>query len=487
MNTEPMIELHASPPLVVDLDGSLTRTDTLHEQALALAKTQPLKTLLLPAWLMRGKAHLKQQLAQRVSLDPSTLPYNAPLLEWLKSEQQSGRHLVLCTAADARTAQAIAQHLGIFDEVIASDGQTNLAAARKADRLVQRFGPQGFDYVGNSRDDLPVWKAARQAICVNAPASVLIAAQEHGNVRQIVPTTAPSAREIAKMLRLHQWLKNLLLFVPLLAAHQFTQGAAWGHVLLAFFSFSLCASAVYISNDLLDLASDRLHPRKRHRPFASGAVPVAWGVALSPLLALASMALALAVGTHFLAWLAVYFALTCWYTMTLKRLVLLDCMTLACLYTLRIISGGAAAELPLSPWLLAVSGFVFLSLSFLKRHTELRPLVQSGETTTAHGRGYVAQDAALLQMFGVAAGYASAVVLALYLHGHTVQALYKQPHAILVTVGVLVYWISWMWLQSHRGEMHDDPVVFAVKDRVSLACGAVFAASLAAAKLGLPW
>lgn len=474
-------------PLVVDLDGTLVCTDTLHEQALALAKARPLQTLWLPAWLASGKAHLKQQLAERVSLDAATLPYNAALLDWLMSERRAGRRIVLCTAADMRTAQAIAQHLGIFDEVIASDGQTNLAAARKADRLVQRFGHQGFDYAGNSRDDLPVWQAARQAIVVNAPASVLKAAQEQGNVSQVIPSTGPSTRDIAKMLRLHQWLKNLLLFVPLLAAHQFTQGAAWGSVLLAFFAFSLCASAVYISNDLLDLDSDRLHPRKRHRPFASGAVPVAWGVAISPLLALASMALALAVGTHFLAWLAVYFALTCWYSVTLKRLVLLDCMTLACLYTLRIISGGAAAELRLSPWLLAVSGFVFLSLSFLKRHTELRPLVQRGESTAAHGRGYVAQDAALVQIFGVAAGYASAVVLALYLHGNTVQALYKQPHAILITVGVLVYWISWMWLQSHRGEMHDDPVVFAVKDRVSLACGAVFAASLAAAKLGLPW
>jgi 4-hydroxybenzoate polyprenyltransferase/phosphoserine phosphatase len=475
-------------PLVVDLDGTLVCTDTLHEQALALAKARPLQTLCLPAWLASGKAHLKQQLAERVSLDAATLPYNAALLDWLMSERRAGRRVVLCTAADLRTAQAIAQHLGIFDEVIASDGQTNLAAARKADRLVQRFGHQGFDYAGNSRDDHPVWQAARQAIVVNAPASVLKAAQEQGNVSQVIPSsTGRSTRDIAKMLRLHQWLKNLLLFVPLLAAHQFTQGAAWGSLLLAFFSFSLCASAVYISNDLLDLDSDRLHPRKRHRPFASGAVPVAWGVALSPLLALASMALALAVGTHFLAWLAVYFALTCWYSVTLKRLVLLDCMTLACLYTLRIISGGAASALPLSPWLLAVSGFVFLSLSFLKRHTELLPLVQRGKTTAVHGRGYVAQDAALVQIFGVAAGYASAVVLALYLHGNTVQALYKQPHAILVTVGVLVYWISWMWLQSHRGEMHDDPVVFAVKDRVSLACGALFAASLGAAKLGLPW
>lgn len=474
-------------PLIVDLDGTLVCTDTLHEQALALAKARPLQTLWLPAWLAPGKAHLKQKLAERVSLDAATLPYNAALLDWLMSERRTGRRVVLCTAADVRTAQAIAQHLGIFDEVIASDGQINLTAARKADRLVQRFGHQGFDYAGNSRDDLPVWQAARQAIVVNAPASVLKAAKKHGNVSQVIAATGPTARDIAKMLRLHQWLKNLLLFVPLLAAHQFTQGAAWGSLLLAFFSFSFCASAVYISNDLLDLDSDRLHPRKRHRPFASGAVPLAWGVAISPLLALTSMALALAVGTQFLAWLAVYFALACWYSVALKRLVLLDCMTLACLYTLRIISGGAASALPLSPWLLAVSAFVFLSLSFLKRHTELRPLVQRGETAATHGRGYVAQDAALVQMFGVAAGYASAVVLALYLHGNTVQALYTQPGAIFVTVGVLVYWISWMWLQSHRGEMHDDPVVFAVKDRVSLACGAVFAASLAAAKLGLPW
>lgn len=487
MNVRRMMNAPPHPPLVVDLDGTLVCTDTLHEQALALAKTRPLQTLLLPTWLMRGKAHFKQQLAQRISLDAATLPYNAALLDWLKSEQHTRRRLVLCTAADAQTAQAIAQHVGIFDEVIASDGQTNLAAARKADRLVQQFGHQGFDYAGNSRDDLPVWQAARQAIVVNAPSSVLKAAQGHGNVSKVVAAAAPKARDIAKMLRLHQWLKNLLLFVPLLAAHQFTQRAAWDALLLAFLSFSLCASAVYISNDLLDLGSDRLHPRKRHRPFASGAVPVAWGAAISPLLALASMALALAVGPRFLVWLAVYFALTCWYSVALKRLVLLDCVALACLYTLRIVAGGAAAVLPLSPWLLAVSGFLFLSLSFLKRHTELRPLVQRGETAAAHGRGYVAQDAALVQMFGIAAGYASAVVLALYLHGDTVQALYKQPHAILVTVGVLVYWISWMWLQSHRGEMHDDPVIFAVKDKVSLACGAVFAASLAAATLGLPW
>ncbi len=482
------MEPDTSLPLVVDLDGTLVQTDTLHEQALSLVKDRPLHVLLLPAWLVNGKAHLKRQLACRAPLDVGTLPYNEMLLDWLRSEKLAGRRLVLCTAADWQTAQAIAQHLGIFDEVLASDGQVNLAAARKADQLTQRFGPQGFDYAGNSHDDLPVWQAAKRAIVVNAPSSVSEAAQKHGNVYKTLSVNSLRAGDLAKMLRVHQWLKNLLLFVPLLAAHQLTQAvAAWDTLLLAFFSFSFSASAVYVCNDLLDLSSDRLHPRKRQRPFASGAVPVAWGAVIAPLLALAGIACALQVGPYFLTWLAVYLGMTFWYSITLKRLVLLDCIALACLYTLRIVSGGAASHLPVSPWLLAVSGFVFLSLSFLKRHAELLLVMQRGERATAHGRGYTAQDSTLVQMFGIASGYASAVVLALYLQGETVRALYKQPYAILITVGVLVYWISWLWLQSHRGNMHDDPVVFAVKDKVSLMCGVIFVASLIVATTGIPW
>ncbi|WP_028601896.1 UbiA family prenyltransferase [Ottowia thiooxydans] len=476
-------------PLVIDLDGTLVLTDTLHEQALALIKARPWHGLLLPVWLRHGKANLKQELAGRVVLDAGTLPYNTELLDWLRQEKAAGRTLVLCTAADQHTAQAIAQHLGIFDEVLASDGETNLSASRKADRLIQQFGPQGFDYAGNSQDDLPVWRAAHRAIVVNASASTLDTARQHGNVDKVVPALNPPMRHITKMMRMHQWLKNLLLFVPLLAAHQLTNAAAWGTVLLAFFSFSLCASAVYIGNDLLDLNSDRLHPRKRLRPFASGRVPVAWGVAIAPLLLIVSFGLAWAVGPSFLAWLVVYFLLTSWYSVSLKRLVLLDCMTLAGLYTLRILAGGAAADLQVSHWLLAVSGFLFLSLSLLKRHTELHTLIQRGETATtaAPGRGYVTQDIALVQALGIAAGYASAVVLALYLHGETVQALYAWPEAILASVSVLVYWISWLWLKSHRGEMHDDPLIFSVKDRTSLACGAAFVASLAMATVGSPW
>jgi 4-hydroxybenzoate polyprenyltransferase/phosphoserine phosphatase len=477
----------APRPLVVDLDGTLVRTDTLHELALALVRKHPMQALCLPFWLLRGKAHLKQQLARRVGLDASTLPYNQALLEWLVAEHEAGRELVLCTAADERVAQAIARHLGIFSKVLASDGQTNLAADKKAACLLEHYGPGGFDYVGNSHDDVPVWREARHAIVVNASPSVLKTAQSGGNVAGADPARAVDGRDIAGMLRVHQWLKNLLLFVPLLAAHQLGHADALGTVLLAALAFSLCASAVYIGNDLLDLESDRRHPRKRLRPFANGRIPVTWGVLLAPLLSLASLALALAVGPAFLGWLAVYLVLTCWYSLRLKRLALLDCMTLASLYVLRIVAGASATGLTPSDWLLAVSGFVFLSLSFLKRYTELLVLAGHGETGVVHGRGYTAQDGGLVLALGVAAGYASAVVLALYLHGDTVQALYRFPEAILLTVAVLVYWISWMWLQAHRGEMHDDPVFFAIKDKTSLCCGAAFAASLALGTFGLPW
>lgn len=477
-----------SPPLVVDLDGTLILTDSLQELALAQCKNSLWQALRIPAWLQQGKARLKQTLAERNPLDAASLPYHQELLQWLRAEQAQGRTLVLCTGADQRVAQAVAEHLGLFSAVIASDGQHNLTAARKAQALVQRYGAQGFDYVGNSRDDLPVWQQARQAIVANAAPAVQQAAQQQGNVARSFPAPARDARSLLRTLRPHQWLKNLLLFVPLLAAQQFGNGGAWGLLLLAFLSFSLCASAVYIGNDLLDLQSDRQHPRKCQRPFASGRIPVAWGVALAPLLLAASLGLGLLVGPAFLAWLAVYFALTCWYSLSLKRLVLLDCLTLAGLYTLRIVAGAAAVGLVLSHWLFGVSGFMFLSLSFLKRYTELHMLAQRGSgQASAHGRGYLAQDAPLVQALGVGAGYAAAVLLALYLDSNTARTMYRLPEAIFLAIAVLVYWISWLWLQAHRGQMHDDPVFFAIKDRTSLLCGLAFAATLALGMLGLPW
>ena len=475
-----------APPIVVDLDGTLIHTDMLHESALGVLRARPLDVLRIPAWLLGGKAVLKRALADRSTCNPASLPYNATLLAWLEAQRAAGRRLVLCTASDQAFATAIADHLDVFDEVMASDGVLNLSGPNKALALEQRFGARGFDYAGNSDADLAVWARARRAIVVNASDRLLRLAAERCEVEQVFPPTERGLRAVAKVLRVHQWMKNLLLFIPLLAGHAFGQIAPWLGLALAFLSFSLCASTVYIANDLLDLESDRLHPRKRKRPFASGLVPAWMGVVAAPVLLAVSLALGAGVGGNFLPWLLFYFGVTCAYSWLLKRLVLVDCLTLAMLYTLRVVAGAAAAGLVLSFWLLAFSAFLFLSLAFVKRYAELQVQILDGKRI-AHGRGYLTGDAPLVQMLGISAGYAAVLVLSLYLNSDAVLALYRAPEVIWGAVPVILFWISWMWLQAHRGHMHDDPLVFAVRDRASLLAGVVFAAILALGALGLRW
>lgn len=478
--------MQISPPIVVDLDGTLIHTDMLHESALWMLRDQPFDLLRIPGWLLRGKAVLKRELAQRASFHPAALPYNHALIDWLQAQRAGGRKLILCTASDQAFASAIAAHLGFFDEVIASDGAVNLAGHNKAAALQARFGDEGFDYAGNSSADLIVWDVARRAIVVNASDSVLRRAGDCAEVEQVFPPAKQGVRAFSRVLRVHQWMKNLLLFIPLIAGHVFDSAAPWMALVLAFVSFSLCASTVYIANDLLDLESDRQHPRKRLRPFASGLVPAWMGVLLAPVLLLASLIMGARVGGNFLPWLLFYFVVTCAYSWWLKRLVLIDCLTLAVLYTLRIVAGAAAASVVLSFWLLAFSVFLFLSLAFVKRYAELQVQILNGKTK-AHGRGYLTSDAPLIQMLGITSGYAAVVVLSLYLNSDAVLALYRAPEVVWGAVPVMLFWVSWMWLQAHRGEMHDDPLVFAVKDRASLSAGLAFGAVLAAGAVGLAW
>lgn len=473
-------------PLVVDLDGTLIRTDMLHESALRALRDNPFDTLRIPYWLSQGKAALKRHLADRTDFDPTSLPYNHELLDWLKQQQAQGRKLILCTASDRSIAIAISEHIGVFDEVMASDGTTNLAGKHKAEALEQRFGHAGFDYAGNSRADLAVWQRARRAVVVNASADLAMQAGAHCEVERVFSSPTVGFTAWRRVLRVHQWMKNLLLFVPLFAAHQITNPDTWLVLILAFFSFSLCASSVYIVNDLLDLESDRAHPRKCKRPFASGLVPVWMGVILAPILLLASLAMGWHVGGSFLPWLVFYFVLTCAYSWGLKRLVLVDCLTLAMLYTLRIVAGAAAASMALSFWLLAFSVFLFLSLAFVKRYAELEVQLLNGKQKT-HGRGYYTSDASLVQMLGITSGYAAVLVLALYLNSDAVVQLYRTPEFVWGTVPVMLFWISWMWMKAHRGEMHDDPLVFAVKDKASLLAGVAFAVVLTIGTVGWPW
>lgn len=452
-------------PLCVDLDGTLIRSDMLFESALSLLRRNPLYLFSFVLWLARGRAHLKREIARRAEVDPATLPYDQRVVDWLRAEAGL-RPRVLCTASDAGLAQGIAEHLGLFDEVMASDGETNLAGRNKGESLRQRFGDKGFDYAGNEYRDLHIWKHARKAIVVNARNGLARAAGEHCEVERVFEPDGGGIKVWLKALRLHQWLKNLLVFLPLFAAHRVLEPTALVHCIVAFFAFGLCASGVYVLNDLFDLDADRRHPRKRLRPFAAGTLPLASGLAAAPLLTLAGLALALAVSLPFAGVLLSYYVLTLAYSLRLKRIVMLDVVVLAALYTVRIIGGAVAIGGGLSFWLLAFSMFLFLSLAMLKRYTELQSMQAAGKAQ-ASGRGYAVDDIALIQSLGGASGYMSVLVLALYINSTASEALYRHQEVLWLLCPLLLYWISRVWLIAHRGGMHDDPVVFALVDRVS--------------------
>jgi len=454
----------SSLPLAVDLDGTLLRTDTLLETALGAVKSNPLVVFRLPIWLARGKAHLKAQLAAVHPISVDNLPWDERVLEAIR--EHPGHPKVLCTAADRSIAERMAAKAGVFDEVLASGAGVNLAGRRKAEALVQRFGKGQFLYGGNASPDLHVWREAAGCWVANAPEGLARSAARLAPVHHEWPAPPAGLRVWAKALRVHQWLKNLLVFVPLAAAHQVFLADRLGLAALAFVAFGLCASAVYVLNDLLDLDADRQHPTKRHRPFAAGRLPIVAGVAAVPLLGLAAFALAGWLGPAFMAWLLVYLALTTAYTFVIKQWAIADVMTLAALYTLRVLAGGAAVGVAVSSWLLAFSVFLFLSLALVKRYAELHELRARGKAA-APGRGYRIDDLPLLASLGGASGYVAALVLALYVEAAAGVDLYSRPEALWGLCALLLAWISRVWLLTHRGEMHDDPVVFAVRDRAS--------------------
>ncbi len=457
-------------PIAVDLDGTLVNTDTLYECCLQLLHNHCLQIFLLPFWLIHGKAYLKQKVSERVNLNITTLPYNLELISWLKNQKVLGHQIILITAANYLVAHAIANHLKLFDEVIASKDQINMAGLNKRQHLVERYGEKQFIYVGNSKIDLKVWQSAAQAVVVNASADLNKKVASLTDTTKTFPSPAITPRAWRQVLRIHQYFKNILLFVPIIAAHQSPNIQSINLLFLAFVSFSLCASSVYIINDLFDLESDRQHPQKCFRPFAAGIVSIKYGVILASICLLASVAIASLVGNHFLIWLITYIALTYAYSLKLKRLVIIDCLVLATLYTLRIIAGAAAISIALSFWLLAFSIFLFLSLSFVKRYGELAIHILKG-ATYAHGRGYHVSDASLIQTLGITAGYTAVLLLALYLNSETVMNLYAAPQLIWLTIPIMLFWISWMWLKAHRGEMHHDPIQFALQDKASLVSG----------------
>ena len=459
-------------PLVVDLDGTLIRSDVLVESGFAYLKASPHSFYKPINWLFKGgKPLLKARLAESTNIDVAVLPYEPVVLEWLKSEHASGRSIALATASHERYATAISRHLGLFHQVFASNEHVNLSSRKKRDRLVAEYGDKGFDYAGNSHDDIAVWEAADRSYVVNPERGVEKAARRIGNVERVIETRKSSVRVWGKALRLHQWLKNLLIFIPLLAAHMLSSADHIIEAALAFLAFGLCASSVYLLNDLLDLEDDRHHPVKRRRPLASGALPVLWGIAAFPVLLVGAFVIAGALlPWRFTAVLVGYYLLTFAYSLFLKRRVMVDVVVLATLYTTRIIAGTAAVHAQLTFWLLAFSMFIFLSLALVKRYAELHAMQARGLVKT-RGRGYVASDLPLLSSLGVSAGYIAVLVLALYIQDGRTASLYSHPQVIWLACPLLLYWVSRTWMITHRGLMHDDPIVFAARDRLSIGIG----------------
>jgi 4-hydroxybenzoate polyprenyltransferase len=472
----------AALPLCVDLDGSLVRTDLLVEGILSiLSNRHTLGTLagLFP----RSRACLKQRVAERAALDPALLPYNEQLMTYLRAQKAAGRPLVLATAADARVAHAVASHLGLFDEVICSDGVRNLKGKAKASALVERFGSRGFAYAGNDKADIPTWKAANSIVMVNVSRATRNQARKLGTVEAEINDRPSVVRAALEAMRPQQWVKNLLVFVPMIMAHAIAEPRAWVGALCMFGAFCVTASGIYIVNDLADLSSDRLHPGKRNRPFARGALPATTGLGLAIGLIAAGLIVSGAIGT--LPIIVVYTIAATSYSLVLKEFPLVDVFMLAGLYTLRVLGGGSATGHPASIWLLAFSGFLFLSLALVKRTEEMMAVSQSPGVRTAARRGYQPGDVTILQIFGCSAAFASSVVLALFVGSTSALAQYKSPEYLWGIVPLILFWQCRLWLSTIRSYMHDDPIVYAARDWVSWVVVASVLALLAAAASGV--
>jgi 4-hydroxybenzoate polyprenyltransferase/phosphoserine phosphatase len=469
-------------PLCVDLDHTLLKTDLLFETIVLLAKRSPLKLAALPYWLSKGRAFLKYQLGLETKPNVESFPFRKELLEFLRTEKARGRRLILVSAADRGLAEAVAAYAGLFDEVIASDSRRNVKGANKAKVLEERFGKNAFDYIGDSRSDFEVWRSARHALVVTDSPRFARAVESIVPVERTFARSSGRLKALRSAFRIHQWSKNLLVFVPIITSHRLGERSVLLSGLVAFFSFSLFCSGVYLLNDIADLEADRRHTSKRLRALASGELSIVsaavWAAALLP----AGLVLGLFCGPLFVTYLAIYGMSSLAYSIWFKRVVMLDVVVLACLYSLRLLAGGAATGIGCSEWLLAFSVFFFFGLAMIKRYSELREAV-AVEGERQSGRGYFRSDLEPIASFGVSSGLLSVLVIVLYGMSPEVRILYHRPTILLLLCPLFLYWITRIWFKAHRGEVPEDPVVFAVTDRTSYIAGILAALVLYAATI----
>jgi 4-hydroxybenzoate polyprenyltransferase len=481
-------------PLVVDLDGTLNRTDSLVEALIGVGLRRPSALPGTIMALLQGRPALKDHVAKLGFYSGEVLPLRPELLSWLEAEKGSGRELHLATAADQTVADTVAKRVGLFTSAIGSCNGVNLKGRNKLAALKAKF-PDGFAYAGNDRADLEVWPGASSMVLVGVDASTRRKALRFGlPVEREFPKDDVSLKTWLKAGRLHQWSKNILLFVPLLLAHKYADVSAIVTVALGFSALGCVASGTYLINDLSDLDADRVHKTKRNRPLASGAISAASGFAAAVILIVGGLSAAYMVRPAFAAAVGVYVGVTLAYSMHLKKLAMLDVFVLGVLYTLRIFMGMVLIKAAPSPWLLSFAMFFFFSLSMAKRHVEIVRAAETGLTGGdktggqtegfIKGRGYKASDAPLSLSFGVASSLAAILVLFLYVvHEAFPAGAYRHPQWLWI-IGFLVFlWTSRIWLLSHRGELDDDPVAFAVKDGPSLLIGLLVLGTFALAVL----
>lgn len=465
-------------PLIVDLDGTLLRGDSLHESVAAALRTPLLIVRSFAQLVTHGKAALKRSLANGSDLDVNLLPVNKEVLDYVRAQRSSGRSIYLATGADSSVADQIMKRFPEFAGSFSSDGSTNLTSTRKAELLVREFGSQGFDYIGNSIHDVPVWHEAQASYLVTSRAAdrpLPVWARDVTFAEVFREPSASPTRVWLRELRVHQSLKNLLLFLPLVAAHSFADPRPLLLLVAGFISFTLMASSVYLLNDLLDLRADRLHSRKSARPLAAGRILPLHALAVSAILAIFALLGAVAIGLGFTMVLIAYAILTCLYSFWLKRVTLVDVVVLAMLYMIRILAGSVIAGITLSFWFTGVGLFLFISLALVKRYTELSKAVRTDSIHTLHGRGYTPTDSAVILPLGIASGMAALLLLAIYLQSDAVTLLYPSGVFLWLVIPALFYWIANLWIQAGRDNMHDDPIVFALKNPSSLASGGIIA------------
>ena len=462
----------------IDLDGTLIKTDMLYESFLYCFKKNPLVVFLCAYWLLTGgKTKLKSNLAKRFVFDVLALPFNKDVIKLCTERKAKGDEVYLVSASDSTICKQIERHFSFFTP-FDKPRDVNLAGNNKAKYLVDKFGEKNFDYAGNSSADLEIWKHCKNAICVNCSKSTSSKCKIVNHNTIVVSNKASllsfkTLKAYLKMIRVHQWVKNLLVFVPLVASHTLPAYSEIYYSLCAFIAFSLLASSVYITNDLLDLESDRKHHTKKNRPLAACKISIPFAVLNVPMFVILSYIIAFMVNTNFVIALSIYFVITILYSFVLKRLVIIDCITLAILYTGRIVAGVTAIAVPQSIWLIIFSIFFFLALAFIKRYAELHNAKVSNKAK-ASGRGYLVSDLEYVGNIGLASAFVSIIIFCLYLNEPIIQATFTNYYVALLSLPILTYWLSYLFLKCFRGEMLEDPVVFAIKDNTSLITGFLF-------------